>query len=90
MKSEPDIEENKATRSTEQELVKKNVKAAQIKQKNHYDRKHGAQKRRGGKLDHRWKGYHRISWKRTLQTERGKWCEGGWQSHCYRGITNNF
>ena len=70
--SEPDIEENKATRSTVQELVKKNIKAAQIKQKQHYDRKHGAQsfsigsvvvkkdftrkKRRGGKLDHRWKG----------------------------------
>ena len=41
--SEPDIEETKATRSTVQELVKKNIKAAQIKQKNHYDRKHGAQ-----------------------------------------------
>ena len=70
--SEPDIEETKATRSTVQELVKKNIRAAQIKQKNHYDRKHGAQsfsigsvvvmkdftrkKRRGGKLDLRWKG----------------------------------
>ena len=71
--SEPDIEETKARRSTVQELlVKKNIKAAQIKQKNHYDKKHGAQsfsigsvvvktdftrkKRRGGKLDLRWKG----------------------------------
>ena len=70
--SEPDIEETKATRSTVQELVKKNIKAVQIKQKKHYDMKHGAQsfsigsvvvktdftrkKRRGGKLDHRWKG----------------------------------
>ena len=38
-----DIEETKATRSTVQELVKKNIKAAQIKQKKQYDRKHGAQ-----------------------------------------------